>query len=439
MEYVNALDKITWEDRDYGIDDVAYRENMNFHDRDAGYIDQFQDPQFIADQIIGINWEDMDNEYTDAAMGIMERYENLIEEGKHEAANESMGEFLDKLATIRDFAKVHNESRLAKKVEESTDYEDGYTTPDDSGGYEEGNLYLSSLYPVGGGGQAGGRPDISSAPKPSAIDSSLATEYGMKPLTPIKRKSSFFSPVDEDTDGDGDSLGYFGQYKSSSSSAKSSSTYPTSDMKSSSAYPASISIATDAQLNNAHIPIPHVPLTVPPPLPPMSGPTVIVRPLQVGPPRTFYYGGRAEVSVPEPSMVHLRMLHDAQARGERPLAAKHGHKTHLGDYVVIEKTAERLHLEVDARIPKKSLNRLVNLIVIHGKKIKGAIFNQLIDGTERSHGQISKMSKTKIRSILSNLSERTTFIVQSPIGAGLGALDSPFWTHWSVGHYLTNK
>jgi hypothetical protein len=94
---------------------------------------------------------------------------------------------------------------------------------------------------------------------------------------------------------------------------------------------------------------------------------------------------------------------------------------------------------VDARIPKKSLNRLVNLIVIHGKKIKGAIFNQLIDGTERSHGQISKMSKTKIRSILSNLSERTTFIVQSPIGAGLGALDSPFWTHWSVGHYLTNK
>jgi hypothetical protein len=411
MEYVNGLDKIAWEDRDYGIDDAAYRENMNFHDRDAGYIDQFQDPQFIADQIIGTNWEDMGNEYTAAAVGIMEEHDHLLAAGKHEAANESMGRFLDKLATIRDFAKVHNESRLAKKVEESTDYEDGYTTPDDSGGYEEGNLYLSAPYPVGGGGQAGGRPDISSAPSPSASDSSLAAEYGMKPLTPVQRKTKFFGGAGTD-----DSSDY-------SFTPDHISTF----------------VSSDAQLNNAHIPIPHVPLTVPPPLPPMSGPTVIVRPLQVGPPRTFYYGGRAEVSVPEPSMVHLRMLHDAQARGERPLAAKHGHKTHLGDYVVIEKTAERLHLEVDARIPKKSLNRLVNLIVIHGKKIKGAIFNQLIDGTERSHGQISKMAKTKIRSILSNLSERTTFIVQSPIGAGLGALDSPFWTHWSVGHYLTNK
>ena len=132
-------------------------------------------------------------------------------------------------------------------------------------------------------------------------------------------------------------------------------------------------------------------------------------------------------------------MHDAQSRLEKPFSARHKSHSHIGDYIVLEKTAERLRVEIDAPLPRKTVNRLVNLLWIHGKKISGAILNRVMGQDERTYGQISKMSKKTLRGLIKSLQETTIFIVQGPVGAGLGALDSPFWTHHSVAHYLTRE
>ena len=166
---------------------------------------------------------------------------------------------------------------------------------------------------------------------------------------------------------------------------------------------------------------------------------MLVRPLQFGLPQTRYFGDVGEVSVPDASHIHFRMMHEAQAKQEKPLSAKHSHQSHIGDFIVLEKTAERLRVEVNAPLPRKTINRRVNLLWIHGKKIKDALLNRLLGGDERTYGPISKLSKRELRSLIKSLQETTIFIVQGPVGAGLGALDSPYWTHWSVAHYLTRK
>jgi hypothetical protein len=123
-------------------------------------------------------------------------------------------------------------------------------------------------------------------------------------------------------------------------------------------------------------------------------------------------------------------IFDTASRALRPASAKHAHsQKSLGDFVVLERTGTRFHIEVEAKIPEKSCNRLVNLIRLHGKKIPGAILNQTVNGVEHSHGPISSLSKGQLKRIISSVATRTSFIVIGPTGGGLGVLGSNFWTH----------
>lgn len=157
---------------------------------------------------------------------------------------------------------------------------------------------------------------------------------------------------------------------------------------------------------------------------------IVVRTLQHGMPKTIYLRGKREIHIPEPSMHDRHRIFDTASRALRPAAAKHAHSQKiLGDFVVLERTGTRFHIEVDAKIPEKSCNRLVNLIIMHGKKIPGAILNQTVNGVEHSHGPISSLGKAQLKHIVSNITTRTSFIVISPAGGGLGVLGSDFWTH----------
>jgi hypothetical protein len=157
---------------------------------------------------------------------------------------------------------------------------------------------------------------------------------------------------------------------------------------------------------------------------------IAVRTLQVGMPKTIYLRGKREIHIPEPSMHDRHRIFDTASRALRPAAAKHAHsQKSLGDFVVLERTGTRFHIEVEAKIPEKSCNRLVNLILMHGKKIPGAILNQSVNGVEHSHGPISSLSKAQLKQIVSSITARTSFIVVSPAGGGLGVLGSDFWTH----------
>jgi len=157
---------------------------------------------------------------------------------------------------------------------------------------------------------------------------------------------------------------------------------------------------------------------------------IVVRTLQQGMPKTIYLRGKREIHIPEPSMHDRHRIFDTASRALRPAAAKHAHsQKSLGDFVVLERTGTRFHIEVEAKIPAKSCNRLVNLIIMHGKKLPGAILNQTVNGVEHSHGPISSLSKGQLKRIISNITTRTSFIVISPAGGGLGVLGSDFWTH----------
>ena len=389
MEYIKQLDSVSWKDRDYKADDAAYKENMNIGARDESYVDQFKDAQLIADKVLGTGWEEMNNDYTNTLETFVSADKSLMQSGAKQSAFYNMKMFLNNLDTARDYAKSLRTSQDAKPApiefeyehEGDSDYESGYATPPHE--------------PI----------DWRSGPRHSLDDLAIMSRYGIQPRTPPKPKTPSST----------------GGYTHS-------------------APPASADDTVSVRSTVTPIQYPDYKHTFGFSYNPDPGTSsVLVRPLQFGVPRTKYFGNVSEVSVPEPSHIHFRMMHEAQARQEKPLSTRHSTQTHIGDYIVLEKTAERLRVEVNAPLPRKTTNRLVNLMWIHGKKIAGAILNRLIDGEERSYGAISKMNKANLRALIKSLQEHTIFIVQGPVGAGLGALDSPFWTHWSVAHYLTRK
>ena len=387
MEYIKELDSVNWKDRDYKADDAAYKENMTLVDRDESYIDQFKDAQLIADKVLGQGWEELSNDYSKSLEGMVAADKSLMERGAKRAAFANMKSFLHQLDVVRDYAESLKTSHDAKPApidfiydEDDSDYDSGYNTPDDR------------------------HVDPKFGPRHTMEDIELMKNMGIKPRTPVRtRPSRPAQPPPADLpDPDPDMV-----------TVRSPLTileYPE--------YEHTDGWSWDPDPGTSH---------------------VLVRPLQFGLPQTRYFGDVGEVSVPDASHIHFRMMHEAQAKQEKPLSAKHSHQSHIGDFIVLEKTAERLRVEVNAPLPRKTINRLVNLLWIHGKKIKDAILNRLIDGDERTYGPISKLNKRELRSLIKSLQETTIFIVQGPVGAGLGALDSPFWTHWSVAHYLTHK
>jgi hypothetical protein len=165
-----------------------------------------------------------------------------------------------------------------------------------------------------------------------------------------------------------------------------------------------------------------------------------VRTRRPGLAKTFYVGKRREVNIPEPSMKDRQRLFGLIAHGERPLATKHvASRKALGDFVVVERSGTRFHIEVQPNMPRQSVNRLINILQVHSKKMGDAILNQYINGREQTYGPIKNLSKAKLRKIIKKIRQKATFIVVSPSGAGLGALGSDFWTHRSLADILSRR
>ena len=65
-EYLKDLDAEAWESRDYETDDHAFDHHINADEsRDyyEGLAESFPDGNIIADKLLGIGWEKLDNEY----------------------------------------------------------------------------------------------------------------------------------------------------------------------------------------------------------------------------------------------------------------------------------------------------------------------------------------------------------------------------------------
>ena len=104
---------------------------------------------------------------------------------------------------------------------------------------------------------------------------------------------------------------------------------------------------------------------------------------------------------------------------------------------MVERSGTRFHIVVNPGITSQQCNRIVNLILLHGKKIDGAILNKFIGSNEQSYGKISALSKNELKQIISSVKEQTSFIVVSPEGAGFGVLGSDFWTHPQLSSLLS--
>jgi hypothetical protein len=148
-------------------------------------------------------------------------------------------------------------------------------------------------------------------------------------------------------------------------------------------------------------------------------------------PHTHYVGGRPTVYTPEISWQDRELAFRALHKAKRPLASKHPDATkQIGDFATVEQSGSRFHVEIKPGMPRKTINRIVTLLFIHGKKVPGAILTQLVGGVEKSWGKLSRLSKSALRQIISSASEGGTFVVQSEVGGGgfNGPLSSPFWT-----------
>jgi hypothetical protein len=386
-------------------------------DRPPDYMDQFENPEYIAEKTIGSDWATLSSDHTAKLQKYITYFNRNMERDSPDVAKGYLDEIFTEIDALRQYSSVYNQTRSAKVHEEPEAYSEHGSAPP-TYHEDEYESYESDFHDP-----EHDKTFSDHGPKPETEDVDLMKQYGMQPSTPVKTKKEVFDFPDGP--------------KSFSGFEPAGGAHPPKKTGTTVVYPDGHAVDLAADL-----PVPSAPAAVAPKqyIPPALGTVLNRRTLQPGPPRTFYRGQNIELHIPEPSNIQLQLLHEAQAMGERPLALKRVHERRkIGEYILIEKTGKRIHVEVDPNLPRKTLNRLVNLMYIHGRKIKEAILTQYIDGTERSRGKLRDLTKSKLRQIFSQITAKTPFIVQAPHGAGIGALDSHFWTHWSVAHYLSQK
>ena len=125
------------------------------------------------------------------------------------------------------------------------------------------------------------------------------------------------------------------------------------------------------------------------------------------------------------------MLGAEVVRANRPLAASGQtveKTTKIGDFVILEQSGSRFHIEVAAGVTKKAAKRVARLIWQHTRTHRGAVMTQLIDGRERSFGPVKLLSVAKLTNIiLSGRHDKASYVVISEHTGG--ALSSDFWLH----------
>lgn len=142
----------------------------------------------------------------------------------------------------------------------------------------------------------------------------------------------------------------------------------------------------------------------------------------------------------EPS---IRDRHRAYKRlhlSQRPLAHHKPTKSEpIGKYALIESTSGRYHIEVRAGMPKKTVRRIANLLLIHAHSRPDAKLNILQAGQERTLGVLKKISLQRLMAIITKAVAEGggTFVVVSEKSGG--ALSKRFWRHPTITKLLSRR
>ena len=139
--------------------------------------------------------------------------------------------------------------------------------------------------------------------------------------------------------------------------------------------------------------------------------------------------GRVTVYTPEQSIRDRHQAYELMIREQRPLSVRTAKQTPIGNYVLVEQSTGRFHLEVLPGMPDRAIRRLVGLLVVHAKTRPDAFLNMLIGKNERRIKLLRALSKKELYALVKRASDSGggTFIVVSEKSGG--ALGKAFWRH----------
>jgi hypothetical protein len=455
-EYLKDLDTEAWESRDYGVDDHAFEHHINANEsRDyyEGLAETFPDGNVIADKLLGEGWDKLDNEYAQDTKNSV----NLYNTNQHSMFMKNM--FTNIRSTRDHMHKTKNSLTAVPVVEE-------YEPIEEQQSEESTDLRMIALKTqshIAEANEIMSRVEALNSLhglEPSHEDLDILQEMGVATeeeqgyMTPSEAGDPIIRPATPVHEGPTTTINSFEPIEEKAF------TYTSIGTQADDFVQPQLTYASASH----HVPVVQNPIFV-------AGYEhdekldegglvrierriesienhIKVRTRRPGLAKTFYVGKRREVNIPEPSMKDRQRLFGMVAHGERPLATKHAaSRKALGDFVVVERSGTRFHIEVQPNMPNQSVNRLINLLQVHSKKMGDAILNQYINGTEQTYGPIKNLSKAKLRKIIRKIHQKATFIVVSPSGAGLqpfdssnvGALGSDFWTHRSLADILSRR
>ena len=145
---------------------------------------------------------------------------------------------------------------------------------------------------------------------------------------------------------------------------------------------------------------------------------------------------RRRTAVVGPERDKARM-YDNITRKKRPLAVRRPEKTtRIGEFITMEETGSRFHVEVKSGIKKGAARRLARILIQHAKTNRDAKLNHLSNGIEKRLGPLNSFSfKQLVSIIMKNSSADAVYVIQSELTGG--ALASRFWTHPGLSSVLS--
>ncbi len=135
-------------------------------------------------------------------------------------------------------------------------------------------------------------------------------------------------------------------------------------------------------------------------------------------------------------------MHQAQrefkmfTRDQQPLANERPERTRkLGSFMQIDTQHNRSHIQVKKGAPLPSLRRLVRVLLAQKHQQGASLLIGHTKGKSVSYGTLSKLTFTKLLTILKRIRGEGGFLVVNAPEAG-GAIDSNFWTHHGIAGIL---
>ena len=157
-------------------------------------------------------------------------------------------------------------------------------------------------------------------------------------------------------------------------------------------------------------------------------------------PYTVTKRGRSVVHVPNASIRDKHRAYERLHLSKRPLANRRPEKSEpIGKYALIETTAGRYHIEVQAGMPRSAIRRIANLLLVHAKTRPDAKLNVLQAGEERTLGLLKDINRQRLSAIIMKAVQEGggTFVVISEKRGG--ALGAKFWRHPAITKLLSRR